>query len=68
MYFYELNEDNEWNFYTKKINRLLVWFYKLKKKKVCNNICDICHDEFRFHKGRFDKMPNVCVECDPEAW
>ena len=66
MYFYELNEDSEWNFYTKKINRLLVWFYKLKKQKLYNNICDICGNQFRFYRKRFEKMPDQCFECNPD--
>ena len=66
MYFYELNEDNEWNFYTKKINRLLVWFYKLQKQKLYNNICDLCGNEFKFYKKRFEKMPNECFACNPD--
>ena len=49
-----------------KINPLLVWYYKLRKKKVCNNICDICSNEFRFYKGIFDKTPSICFECDPD--
>ena len=68
VYYQDYNDDGNLCLFTEKINPLLVWFYKLKKKKVCNNICDICNDEFRFHKGRFDKMPSVCPECDPEAW
>lgn len=66
MYFYELNEDNDWNFYTKKINRLLVWFYKLQK--LCNDICMICGNEYKFYKKRFGDTPDICYECDPEYY
>ena len=52
MYFYDINEDNEWKFYTKRINPLLVWFYKLQKQKLCNDICMICGNEFKFYKKR----------------
>ena len=55
MYFYDVNEDNEWNFYTERINPLLVWYYKLKKSKLCNNICDTCDNEFRFYNLFFIK-------------
>ena len=65
MYFYDINEDNEWKFYTKRINRLLVWFYKLKKQKLYNNICDICGNDWKFYKKRFESMPNECFECNP---
>jgi len=60
MYFYELNEDNEWSFYTKKINRLLVWFYKLQKQKLCNDICMIYGNEYKFYKKRFGDTPDIC--------
>ena len=65
MYFYDLNEDNEYKFYSKRINRLLVWFYKLQKSKLCNDICIICNNEFKFYKKRFESNPDVCFECDP---
>ena len=66
MYFYELNEDNEWNFYTKKINRLLVLFYKLQK--LCNDICMICGNEYKFYKKRFGDTPDICYECEPDEY
>ena len=34
MYYYDIDDDdNTWKFYAEKINPLLVWFYKLKKRK-----------------------------------
>ena len=66
VYFYDYNDDDKVCLFTKKINPLLVWFYKLKKKKLCNNICDNCLNEFRFYKGMFDKMPNECFDCNPD--
>ena len=66
MYFYELNEDNEYKFYTERINRLLVWFYKLQKQKLCNDICMICGNEFKFYKKRFEDGLDICYECDPD--
>ena len=68
MYFYALNVDSEWNFYTKCINRLLVWFYKLQKQKLVNDIYMICGNEFKFYKKRFDDTPDICYECDPEYY
>jgi len=69
MYYYDIDDDDDtWKFYAEKINPLLVWFYKLKKKKKCNNICDICSKEFGFWKSRFDKMPNECFDCNPDQF
>ena len=68
MYFYEPNEDNEWNFYTKRINPLLVWFYRLKKQRLFSNVCDECLNEFKFYKKRFESMPNECFECNPDQF
>ena len=34
MYFYELNEDNEWNFYTKCINRFVSLVLQTAKTKT----------------------------------
>ena len=67
MYYYDIDDtDNTWKFFSEKINPLLVWFYKLKKSKVHNNICENCLKEFRFYKKRFEKMPDFCLECDPD--
>ena len=66
MYYYDIDDnDNTWKLYTEKINPLLVWYYKLKKQKVYNNICDVCGNQFTFYKKRFEKMPNECFECNP---
>ena len=67
MYFYEL-EDNEYKFQTKRINRLLVWFYKLQKQKLCSDICIICNREFKFYKKRFENRIDVCFECEPSEY
>jgi len=66
VYGYDYNEDDELVLVTKKINPLLIWYYKLRKSKIHNNICDICFKEFRFRKTRFDSMREVCFECEPE--
>ena len=68
IYFYDLNEDNEYKFYSKKINSLLVWFYKLQKQKLCTDICIICDKEFKFYKKRFESPIDVCFECDPSEY
>ena len=67
VYYHDIDEyDNKLKLYTKRINPLLVWFYKLKKSKLHNNICNICGNEFSFYKTRFDKMPEICFNC--EEW
>ena len=69
MYYYDIDDtDDKWKFYTEKINPLLVWFYKLKKQKIHNNICNACGVEFRFRKKRLERMPGQCSECDPDKF
>ena len=64
MYFYDQNDDGQWIFQSKRINSLLVWFYKLQKQKLCNDICIICGNEFKFYKKRFEGSADVCYECE----
>jgi len=66
MYFYDQNDDEQWIFQSKRINSLLVWFYKLQKQKLCNDICIVCGNEFKFYKKRFEDTPDVCYECEPD--
>ena len=61
------DNDNKRKLYTEKINPHLVWYYKLKKQKLYNNICDVCGNEWRFYKKRFEKMPDECFECNPDV-
>ena len=68
MYYYDVDEDNNWNFYTKRINPLLVWFYRLKKQRLFSNVCDECLNEFKFYKKRFEKTPDRCMSCDPDLF
>ena len=68
MYFYDFNEDNEWKFYTQRINCLLVWFYKLQKQKLCSDICLICDRPFKFYKKRFESRVDCCYECEPSEY
>ena len=68
MYFYDQNDDGQWIFQSKRINSLLVWFYKLQKQKLYNDICVICDKEFKFYKKRFESTPDVCFECEPSAY
>ena len=67
MYYYDIDDTgNTWKFFSEKINPLLVWYYKLKKQKVYNNICELCANEFKFYRKRFEKMPDQCFECNPD--
>ena len=68
MYFYDFNDDNEYKFQTKKINRLLVWFYKLQKQKLFSEICMICQKDFKYYKKRFESRMDCCSECCPEEY
>ena len=67
VYYHDYNDDDKLCLFTEKINPLLVWYYKLKKQKLYNNICDICGNEWRFYKKRFEKMPDQCYECNPDV-
>ena len=68
VYYHDYNEDGKPCLFTKKINPLLVWYYKLKKSKIGRNICEVCDKEFRFYKTRFDKTPDVCFECELDEY
>ena len=68
IYFYELNDDNEYKFQSKRINRLLVWFWKLQKQKLCNDICIICDRPFKFYKRKWENRIDVCFECEPSKY
>jgi len=68
MYYYAIDDDGQWKFYTKRINSLLVWFYKLQKQKLYNDICIICDKQFKFYKKRFESRTDVCYECEPSEY
>ena len=68
VYYYDIDEDNNWNFYTKRINPLLRWYYRLKKQRLFSNTCDECLNEFKFYKTRFEKIPDRCMDCDPDLF
>ena len=68
VYFYDHNDSGDYTFQTKKINSLLVWFYKLQKQKLHSEICMICDKQFKFYKKRFESKPETCFECVPEVY
>ena len=65
VYFYDHNDSGNYTFQTKRINFLLVWFYKLQKQKLCNEICIICDRQFKYYKKRFEGKMVCCAECEP---
>ena len=65
MDYYDIDDYDNWTFFSEKINPLLVWFYKLQKQKLCNDICMICGNEFKFYKKRFEDGLDICYECEP---
>ena len=68
IYFYDFNDDNKYSFQSKRINHLLVWFYKLQKQKLCNEICIICDKQFKYYKKRFESRIDCCSDCCPEEY
>ena len=68
VYFYDYNDSGDYTFQTKRINFLLVWFYKLQKQKLCSDICIICDKQFKYHKKRFESRVDCCSECCPEEY
>lgn len=68
MYFYGENDSGERVFQSKRINFLLVWYYKSQKQKLCKDICMICKNEFKFYKKRFESRVDCCYDCNPEEY
>jgi len=69
IYYYALDEDDETpKLYTKRINPLLIWYYKLIKSKRCSSICDVCGEEWKFYKTRFDSIPDSCFRCNDDEY
>ena len=68
LYGYDYNEDDKLVFQSRRISFLLVWYYKLKRIKTYNDICDNCLEEFRFRNTRFSKKPTMCYNCDPDSY
>ena len=65
IYYYDIDEyDETWKLYTKRINPLLVWYYKLKKCKLYSSICDDCGEDWKYYKTRFESIPSNCTNCE----
>ena len=68
LYGYDYDEDDKLTFQSRRINFLSVWYYKLKKSRTYNDICDNCECEFKFQCTRFEKKPSMCSNCDPDFY
>ena len=65
IYFYDHNEDGKPFFATKRINPLLILYYKLKKSSLYTDVCSWCDKDFKFYAKKFERKPDMCYECDP---
>jgi hypothetical protein len=68
MYYYDFNEEGKPFFATKRINPLLIWYYKLKKSSLYTNVCSWCDNDFKFYAKKFEMKPDICSNCDPEIY
>ena len=55
IYFY----DENFEIHSQRINPLLIWYYKLKKRHRKKDVCSECHREFLFLTNWHDKK----MEC-----
>ena len=46
VYYHDYNDDDKICLFTKKINPLLIWYYKLRKRHRVKGICPECRREF----------------------
>ena len=51
--------DEDWKLRTKRINPLLIWYYKLKKRRRVKGVCPECSREFLCLTNWHDKK----LEC-----
>ena len=56
--------DEDWKIQTQRINPLLIWYYKLKKRHRKKGMCSECHRQFVFLTTWYDKKMEcpVCSE------
>ena len=65
-YFYILNDDGSWSFQSKRINPLLIWYYKLRKRHRITGVCSQCSNQFLFLTNWHDKKMNCPICLDEE--
>ena len=61
-YFYILNDDGSWSFQSKRINPLLIWYYKLIRRHRVQGVCPNCSREYLLLTNWYDKK-NYCPYC-----
>ena len=59
VYYHDYNDDDKICLFTKKINPLLIWYYKLRKRHRVKGICPECRREFLCLTNWHDKK----LEC-----
>ena len=51
--------DEDWKLQTQRINPLLIWYYKLRKRRRVKGVCSECSREIHFLTCLYDKK----MEC-----
>ena len=64
IYFYVEN----YQIHSQRINPLLIWYYKLRKRHRKKDVCHNCRNEFLFLTNWHDKKMNcpICLDEDDE--
>ena len=65
VYYHDYNDDDKICLFTKKINPLLIWYYKLRKRHRVKGVCPECHREFLCLTNWHDKKLE-CPFCMPQ--
>ena len=64
VYGYDYNEDDNLVLVTKKINPLLIWYYKLRKRQRTKAVCSNCSKQFLILSCWYDKIKDAkCPYC-----
>ena len=64
VYFY----DENFQIHSQRINPLLIWYYKLRKRYRKTGVCPQCRNQFLFLTNWHDKKMNchICLDEDDE--
>jgi len=62
IYFY----DENFKIHSRKINPLLIWYYKLRKRHRITGVCTKCSNQFLFLTNWHDKKMNCPICLDEE--
>ena len=63
IYFY----DENFQIHSERINPLLIWYYKLRKRHRKTGVCPRCSNQFLFLTNWHDKKMNCPICLDEEA-